>query len=74
MLVHSNSRRHTNIVIFPCRSIRIQPTPTPILFPEPSKYRVHKLGSVSYVHKLVELEYTNVQLLKSSNVQFGSTI
>ena len=62
----------------PHGSIRRQPTSTPCVYLEISKYRVHKLWLVSCVQWLVKLELTNVQelepidasLLRSNNVQF----
>ena len=73
LLVHSNSRKHAIIILFPCRLVRRHIPPTPSLFLEQSKYRVHIFGSISSKEKLLELETKSVQLLETTFVQ-SSTI
>ena len=66
----------------PHKSIRRQPTSTPCVFLEVSKYKFHKLWLVNCVQWLVKLEFNNVQelepidasLLRSTNVQFSLEI
>ena len=66
----------------PHGSIRRQPTSTPSVCLEVSKYRVHNLCLVNCVQWLVKLEFNNVQELElidalfmlSTNVQFSLAI
>ena len=82
LFVQSNYRQHANIVLFMGELMMTNPTPTPSLFLEPSKYRVQIMGSVNSTQKLIELlattvqslESTFVQILESTIVQFYSTI
>jgi hypothetical protein len=63
----------------PHGSIRRQLASTPCVFLEISKYRVHKLWlgiSVQWLElaNIQELEPINASFLRSTNVQFRSTI
>ena len=74
LFIQSNSRDHANIILLPCGSMMRQPIPTPSLFMEPSKYRVHILGLVNSIEMVVELEDTYVQLLESTFVQESTMV
>ena len=54
----------------PHGSIKRQPTSTPCLFLETSKYRVHELWLVSCVQGLMKLKFNNVQELESIDASF----
>ena len=47
LFVHSNSKWHAIIILFPCGSMRRQPSLTPYFFLKPSKYRVQMFGCVN---------------------------
>jgi hypothetical protein len=51
----------------PPGSIRRQPTSTPCVFLETSKYRVHKLWLAIFVQGLVKLEFNKVEKLEPND-------
>ena len=74
LFVQSNYKWHAIIILLPWGSIRREPTPTPSLFLEPLKYKVHMLGLVSSKAKPYGIGTVSELLLVSTFVQSSNIV